>query len=147
MEDICTPLKSRQYLGGPEIFWLVIDKVGSIGGNIWDIPVQLQRPCNTFFIASVKSGDEANTLAMSFIPMNKARGTSFVSGLTGQEQLFFMKCTGVEGGTPFYFGVLKFKEAVQQLYFHMGTENGEASRYTIGCVAGTDFDIRGGLYF
>lgn len=140
------PIRSRQYLSGPTIFWALVSKLGVVGGNYWDIPISLPFPCNTFFIGSIKEGDEANSLYMSFMPTNKPRGTSFAT-LTGQEQIFPLNPAQLLLSAPHYYGVLKFKEASNLVYFHMGQENGELSQYSIGCVVGTDFDIKGGLYF
>jgi hypothetical protein len=140
-------LRSRQYLGGPVVFWLTIDLIGVLGGNFWDIQENLPFPCNCFFVGSVHSGDEANSLYFSFIPTNKPRGFSF-GAFNGNEQIFQLVGSQVMGG-PHYYGVFRFKDPVQLLYFHMGRENGTFSRYSVGCFAGGSdaVDIRGGLYF
>lgn len=140
----CQP-RSRTYLSGPEIFWLIVDKVGVVGGSFWDIPFQLPFPCNTFFIGAIKTGDEANSIMMSFILQNKPRGFSF-SNLTGTEQLFPMTSSNLAIG-PHLYSVLTFKEPSQLVYFNIGSENGNLSRYSIGCVGSTGFKIKGGLYF
>lgn len=147
MSSTCqTPsVRSRQYLSGPQIFWLVLSKQGVIGGSFWDILVQLPFPCTTFFIGSVVAGDEANSLWMSFIPLNKPRGTPFTS-MTGQEQVFPLIGNQLVIG-PHYYSVLRFKQPSNLVYFHMGSENGHLSRYSIGCLVDRDLQISGGLYF
>lgn len=139
-------IRSRQYLSGPTIFWAVVDKTGVIGGNFWDIPVQLPFPCNTFFIGSIRSGDEANSLWMSFMPTNKPRGALFTA-MTGQEQVFPLNGSQLILAAPHTYCVLRFKDVQNTVYFHMGSENGALSRYSVACAQGFDINIRGGLYF
>jgi hypothetical protein len=137
-------IRSRQSLSGPQIFFLLADFVGLIGGSIWDVPITLPFPCNTFFIASIRSGDEANSVAMYFQPLNRPRGSAFTS-LNGTEQIFYLNTTNIVTG-PFYRSVIKFKESVTQFFLAIGTENGGASRYTIGCTNDKELKLTGGIY-
>jgi hypothetical protein len=128
-----------------------VDKVGVIGGNFWDIPVTLPMPCNTFFIGSIRGGDEANSICISFVPTNRPRGFAFPGD--GTEKMFNMKMnSNIAGPGPNYYGLLRFGVSVQNVFFSIGSENGNLSRYSIGCCndIGDDkkgFRIRGGLYF
>jgi hypothetical protein len=117
-----------------------------IGGSFWDILTPLPAPCNTFFLGSVKTGDEANNIAMSLTPLNKPRGFAFTA-LVGKEPIFFLTTPSFVTG-PVWRAVIRFAEPVEQVYFHIGSENGNLSRYSIGCI-NTDkaFKLTGGLYF
>lgn len=133
--------RSRQILSGEQIFFLNANFIGSIGGNHFDIPFQLPFPCNTFFIASVNQGRENNTLAMSLIPTGLPTGTPFTT-LKGTEQIFYLT-----GPITNYRSVIRFKEAIFPLiYLSFGTETGLPGQYTIGCVRGKQFYLRGGCY-
>jgi len=139
-------IRSRQYLSGPTWYWLVVDKVGVIGGNFWDILFNLPAPCNVFTIGSIRSGDEANSLWMSLVPTNKPRGALFTA-MSGQEQIFPLNGSQLILAAPHTYTVLKFKETVNQVYFHMGSENGALSRYSVMCANDDRFKLTGGLYF
>lgn len=143
------PLRSRMYVSGPQIYWIVVDKVGVIGGEFYDILTLLPAPCNTFFIGSIRAGDESNSILMSLVPLGLPRGFAF-SGFRGTEQVWYLTANpqvlpGLQG--PHYYSVLHFHETFNQVYFHIGAENGNLSRYSIACL-NTDesFSIHGGIY-
>lgn len=136
---------SRQAVSGPHIFFALVDKAGVIGGNFWDIPVVLPFPCNTFFLCSVKAGDEANSIVMYLQSLNKPRGFLFTS-LNGNEPLFYLNTTNIILAGPVYRGVIRFREAITSFFVAIGSENGELSRYCIGCSNDDELNLRGGIY-
>jgi hypothetical protein len=86
---------------------------------------------------------------MSLAPLGKPRGFSFAS-FTGTEQVFYLTANTqvLAPNGPHYYSVIRFKQTILNAFFHMGTENGGASRYTLGCLdADRHFRLRGGLYF
>lgn len=133
--------RSRVYQPGPQIFFLNANFIGSIGGNHFDIPFQLPFPCNIFFIASINQGRENNTLGMSLVPTGLPTGTPFTH-FVGTEQFFYLT-----GPLNNYRSVIRFREPVfPQIFISFGTETGLPGQYTIGCVRGKKFWLRGGCY-
>ena len=136
-------MTSRQQLSGPQIGFIIVDKVGLIGGDLFDIPVVAPFPCNTFFVASIRGGDEGNTLIMYFNKLGYPQGTDFTT-LKGSEQIFYFFSTLTLG--PFYRSVLRFSQPVTNFFVALGTENGNASRYCIACTNDDEMTLRGGIY-
>ncbi len=134
---------SRQQPSGPQVFPLIIDKTGVFGGNFFDIPVALPFPCNTFFIASVQSGDEANSIIMYFNALNYPRGFPMTT-LNGNEQIFWL--TSFDAIGPLYRTVIRFKEKITNFFVAIGSENGHLSRYCIFCTNDDELSVRGGIY-
>lgn len=136
-------IRSRQSLPGPQIFHLIVDITGIIGGNIFDLPQQLPFPCNTFFLESVRQGDEANSLIMYFQKLNLPRAFSFAT-FSGNEPIYFLTSNRTTG--PVYRTVLRFKEPVTNFFVGIGTEDGVGSQYCIGCTNDDEMEIYGGIY-
>jgi hypothetical protein len=136
-------IRSRQSLSGPQIFFLTFDFTQAIGGNIWDVPFALPFPCNTFFISSVKGGDEINSLILYFKALGYPLNFPFTT-LKGNEQIYYLNSVLTTG--PVYRTVLRFKDPVLNFFLAIGTENGHASRYTIGCTNDDELELTGGIY-
>lgn len=142
------PLRSRMFVSGPQIYWVVVDKVGVIGGEFYDILTALPAPCNTFFIGSVLNGAESNSILMSLAPLGLPRGFAF-SNFRGTEQVWYLTANPqvLFPNGPHYYSVIHLSMPVNQVYFHIGAENGTLARYSIACMLTDEqFSIHGGLY-
>jgi hypothetical protein len=137
--------RSREPISGQQICSVTFDGTQLIGGSIWDIPFTLPFPCNAFFLASVQSGDEANSAIMYFTPLQKPRNFSF-NLLSGTEQIFYLNNAQILLGGVIYRGFFRFKEPVTSFFAAFGSENGHISRYTIAATNDPGFELHGGIY-
>lgn len=141
-DETCTPpVRSRQVLSGPQIAYLTIT-----GGAVatGDIPLNLPFPCNAFFIASVKTGQENSTIAFHLAKLQKTYAGVALTAL-GTEP--WIPMTAPPAGGPVYRTVIRFKEPIfPQAFVDLGAEGGANTVLTIGVVRDDNFLLSGGIY-
>lgn len=134
------PLRARQNLSGPQIFYATIQNVGPNAQA--DVTVALPFPCNSFFINSVKGGTEASSVFFHLAKIQRQYAAAAISAL-GTEPWISLN-TNPAGG-PQYRTVIRFREKILQFFLDIGFEGG-AGPLTISCVADLDVQVTGGLY-
>lgn len=141
-DPYCIPLRSRQVISGPKIAYASFTLFPFIGGFFADIPVQCPFPINVVFLASVKTGDEADTLFISLAPTGKPRGST--PPVSGTEQIFYLTSNVATG--PTYRTVVRFEQPVLNFFVSAGSENGHLPNFTLGLVEDDALQLSGGIF-
>lgn len=141
-KPICDPepVRSRQSLSGPQIFFQTIQNNGPNAQG--DVLVQCPFPCNSFFLSSVKGGTEASSVMFHLTRIGRIYAVAAIAAI-GNEPWISLNVNPASG--PQYRGVIRFKEKILQFFLDIGFEGG-AGPITIACVADEDVQITGGLY-
>jgi hypothetical protein len=132
-------LRSRQYLSGPQIFWLHI--TGSAIAT-FDNLFYLGQPCNTFFISSLNKNASTIFLATKLVGRTNPSAIVSITPI-GTEEWFPMSAASMGVTGPNFLTVLRFKETVNQLYMALGAEGG-VSTWTIACLQDDEVSVSGG---
>ena len=145
IQDCIKVLRSRQTVSGPDILFINFNFFQLIGGSLSDIPVHIPIPCTTFFLASVKSGNENDSIIFHTKPSNLLRAKINL-GPTPTGFVPFIAMTSNQAGGSTYRTVIRFKKPIQDFLLDIGTEVGQGPTFTICCVADDAMRLNGGIY-
>lgn len=134
------PLRSRQQLSGPQIFYFTFNNTGP--NATADLLVNLPFPCNSFFLTSVKGGTEASSVMFHLSKIGRVYAAAAITAL-GTEPWISLNANPASG--PIYRTVIRFKEKINQFFLDVGVEGG-AGFITLACVGDNDLQVTGGLY-
>lgn len=134
------PIRSRQYLSGPQINFLPVVGSGPSQSQ-FDLRFQLAVPCNVFFIVS--DAVQLSSKFLSLLPTNKTNAAGAIV-INGTEQWFALNA--LQSGGPNYWTVLKFKEKTNLIYLSIGGEVASTNRFMLACMQDDELFVSGGMY-
>lgn len=146
MLQSCIQMKSRPYLSGPRISYLNFNFFPLIGGALYDIPVHAPFPSNAFYLSSVKTGNEADSILMTLAPIYGKRGNNPSNNMTGRETGGVIWLSNTVATGPVYRTFVRFKEPIQDFFLSIGTETGQAPTFTLACVEDDSVILRSGIF-